>query len=246
MVSPMQRRRLRLEQEKAQKAAELKMHSQTALVKPTSPDAWELIRGTIEADIKQLKSIKPIAGKVEYKTKVLENYRPHLDKPDIPVDIKVLLMVWLFDIGDIGKALEIGQEAVDKSYETPEFIKSSMPEFIADTVYKWSEKQFKAGHSTAPYFDQVFKLVTEKFNTYEVVTSKYYKLAGLMALGKHNAQPRHVSEPDNLKKALAMFIKADEIYDRAGVGTRIAEIKKRLALLLIDHDSSNDSNPTAA
>lgn len=236
MTSPMQRRNMRLRAEAQQRQAQERNTAVRALAQPQPASTWDLVMSTIEGDIRQLKSIKPLAGKIEYKKKVLEHYRPYLKQEDIPVSLKVLLMVWLFDAGDIGQALEIGLEAIEKGYDTPDFIKSSMPEFVADTVFDWSEKQFKAGHSTAPYFDQVFKLVTEKLNTYEVVTAKYYKLAGLMALGKDRTQPRHVSDPQRLKTALDMFTKAEAIYSRAGVGTRISEINKRLALLMIDHD----------
>lgn len=239
MVSPMQRRRMRLDAERKAKSVGVQASNTTSdnnQKSGSSTNAWDLVRSTIDADIKQLKKIKPLAQKIEYKQKVIENYQPYLTRSDIPVDIKMLLMVWLFDIGKIGDAITICIDAIEKGYKMPDFIKSSSPEFLADTVFDWSEKQFKAGHSAAPYFDQVFKLVTEKFNTYEVITAKYYKLAGLMALGKHGAHPRHVSEPERLKTALAMFTKADQIYDRARVGTRIAEINKRLAILMIDHN----------
>lgn len=236
MPSPMRRRMVRLETERV-KAVDVQAKNQQRNDKSVTPtNAWDLVRSTIESDIKQLKKIKPLAGKIEYKQKVIENYQHYLQRADIPVDIEMLLMVWLFDIGKLGEATKICIEAINKGYKMPNFIKSSAPEFLADTVYDWSEKQFKAGHSAEPYFGQVFKLVTEKFNTYEAVTAKYYKLAGLMALGKRGTKPAHVSEPERLKTALAMFTKADQLYDRAGVGTRIAEINKRLALLMIDHD----------
>lgn len=237
MTSPMQRRRMRLEREKSQVNSEPKSNELSISLPMDSSGStfdWDLIRGTLDSDKRQLKKLKRLSDKIEYKTKVIENYLPYLERNDAPVDIKMLLMVWLFDVGNLTKALELGQEAVNNCYTMPDFIKSAAPEFIADTVLKWSEAQFKVGHSTAPYFDQVFKLVTEKFNTYEVLTARYYKLAGLMALGKHKTIIKYVSEPDDLRKALVMFTKADELYSSIGVGTRIGDIKKRLALLMED------------
>lgn len=226
MVSPLQRRRARLAQ-----GAPARSPMQSTATRASSRIEWDLVRSTIDADLRQLKAIKPMAGKLEYKNKVLMSYTPYLDAPDMPIDIKVILMVWLFDIGSMAKALEIARVAIDGDYPMPDFINQAPAEFVADTVLAWTERHFKNGQAIEPYFSQVFTWVTQEFNTYEVVVAKYYKLAGLIALGQYNVQPKHVADPQRLKTALTMFEKADELYDSIGVGTRIAQVKKRLAAL---------------
>ena len=239
MASPMQKRQWRIKAEQAEQKAvkdsAVSMQNKNVTVESNVPqNEWELVRSTIEQDLRELKRIKPQLLKIEYKDKVLANYLPYLERENVPTDIKMRLMVWLFDTGNLSKALPIAIEATELGLSMPEGFKSSAPEFIADTVYKWTEKEFKRGASVEPFFTQVFKLVTEKWQTYEQITAKYYKLAGLMALGKANTKIKHVSEPENLRIALNCFIKADAIYDKAGVSVRITEIKSRLALLFED------------
>lgn len=240
MVSPLQGRRQQLEKQRS-----LKQHAiaqGVAVAEPSTHTStvrsdWDLVRGTLMEDMRKLKTIKHIADKHELKAKVVPHYLPYLERADVPNDIAAELMVWLFDIGSLTKAIQLGLSLIEKGADTPERITSSLPDFIADQVLNWTEREYKAGHSVEPHFSQVFERVMNTWKPYEIVQRKYCKQAGLMTLGKFNVKVNHVPDPERLKQALIHFENAETIHDSAhlqgnsGVGTRIAEIKKRLAKL---------------
>ncbi len=242
MTSPLQRRRQRLTREsvlvkqaiaKGITPAFASAHSS----QPQQSD-WSLVRGTLAEDKRKLKNMKQHADKQAFKARVMPHYRPYFERVDVPNDFLAQMMVWLFDIDDLATAIPLAEKLIEAGANMPEGFKSEIPDFVADMVLNWTVTQYKAGHSVEPYFSQIFKYVTEVWKPYEIVMVKYYKQAGLMMLGKHGVKINHVPDPELLQKALVLFEQADVIYTQAnlgtssGVGTRITQIKKRLAKLL--------------
>lgn len=239
MTSPLQRRRAQLDKARTQA---LRAGTQGAVQVPLSlapqiQSDWSLVRGTLAEDKRKLKNMKQHADKQAFKARVMPHYRPYLTRDDAPNDFLAQMMVWLFDIDDLATAIPLAEQLIAKNANMPEGFKSQIPDFVADMVLNWTLAQYKAGHSVEPYFSQVFKCVTQVWKPYEIVMVKYYKQAGLMMLGKHGVKVTHVPDPELLQKALFLFEKADAIYTQAnlgtssGVGTRIVQIKKRLAKL---------------
>lgn len=240
MTSPLQRRRARLNRESVLVKQAIAKGITPAFSSTHSPQPqsdWSLVRGTLAEDKRKLKNMKQHADKIAFKARVMPHYRPYLDRTDAPNDFLAQMMVWLFDINDLATAIPLAEMLIDLGATMPEGFKSEIPDFVADMVFNWTVTQYKAGHSVEPYFSQIFKYVTEVWKPYEIVMVKYYKQAGLMVLGKHGVKVTHVADPELLQKALALFEQADAIYTHAnlgtnsGVGTRITQIKKRLARL---------------
>lgn len=231
MTSPLQQRRARI----ASVALSQSVLTQTGDGMPTpaltNKSEWDVVRASIAKDKRALKGIKQIREKLEYKQRNLEQYAHVLSRSDIPSDIATALMVWLFDCGDMQRAVPLGLTCVGYGFAMPDGFKSDVVTFIADSVLAWSEAQWRLGQATGPYFTDLLHLVVNEWNLFEQVEAKYLKLAGLMTLGTHTQKVRLVSEPERLYAAKALFEEALKCYSKVGVNVRIEEIDKRLTKL---------------
>lgn len=141
--------------------------------------------------------------------------------------------MWLFDIGDLGRGLELAFTAIELQQPMAGAIKRKWPGFIADTVFDWAEQQAEHGHSIEPYFGTVFKRVTSEWKLPEQVTAKYYKFAGLALLRAANGEitPSHVGDASRLKQADQLLEKAASLHKHAQVKTVRNKIAMRLRAL---------------
>jgi len=148
----------------------------------------------------------------------LERYREAGQDYDNPVLTRVV--IWLFDINDLDAALEWGFYAIERKQAMPDDFNRDVATFMADQVIDWAEQQHKAGHSIEPYFSRVFEKVVNEWHLFERISARYYKLAGLVLM---NSEQRAEQE-----HALEYFRRATELHPKIGVGTRIAQLEKKL------------------
>jgi hypothetical protein len=141
--------------------------------------------------------------------------------------------VWLFDVGDFGRGLEMAFKAIELGQPMAGAIKRKWPGFIADTVFDWAETQAELGHSIEPYFGTVFNRVVSYWKLPEQVTAKYYKFAGLALLRAANGdiQPSHIGDAERLKQADQLLEKAANLHKHAQVKTVRNKIAMRLRAL---------------
>lgn len=139
-------------------------------------------------------------------------------------------VVWLFDVGDLDKALELADVAIAKRQPTPERFRSTFPAFVADSVMAWAENTAAAGESIEPYFSRTFENVATRWRLHEEITAKWYKFAGLLLLRDDNGQPRAtaVEDVETLEKAAVLLATAEKLYKRVGVSTIRNQIAARL------------------
>lgn len=142
-------------------------------------------------------------------------------------------VVWLFDVGDLDKALELADIAIAQQQPTPEKIRRTFQAFVADSVMAWAEITSAAGESIEPYFSRTFENVVTRWRLHEEITAKWYKFAGLMLLRDDNGQPRAtaVDDMDTLQKAAVLLATAEKLYKRVGVGTMRNQIAARMRSL---------------
>lgn len=233
MTSPLQQRRARI----ASVALSQSVLAQTGDGIPApaliNKSEWDVVRASIAKDKRALKGIKPIREKQEYKQRNLEQYAHVLSRSDIPSDIATALMVWLFDCGDMQRAVPLGLSCAEYGFAMPDGFKSDVATFIADSVLSWAEAQWRLGQATGPYFNDVFHLVVNEWHLFSELEAKYLKLAGLMTLGGQKQKINQVSEPERLYAAKTLFEAALNCYSKAGVNVRIDEIDKRLTKLTL-------------
>lgn len=136
-----------------------------------------------------------------------------------PNIVAVWVMVWLFDLGDIARAVPLALHlATQKIHIMPTRFNSSIFQFICDYVYDWAVKQLEANKSAGPYLEQIIKAIeSEKWQLSDIVHGKMYAIHGkhLEALGEDEG-------------ALSAFEKAMTLNERAGVKKKIERLRAKL------------------
>lgn len=61
-------------------------------------------------------------------------------------------VIWLFDVGDLDKALEWADIAIAQQQATPERLRSNFPTFVADTMLAWRRSLRGAGKALSRIF----------------------------------------------------------------------------------------------
>ena len=166
---------------------------------------------------------------------IVDDYLAQVDCGDKPYDNPLFArcIIWLFDISDFGRALELAFKAIELGQPTPQDIRREWPSFISDTVFEWSETQAEHGRSVEPYFTQVFNQVAHHWKLAEPITAKFYKFKGLSLLRSTTGEvkPSSIGDADLLQQADGLLEKAASLHKHAGVKTVRNQIDMRIRAL---------------
>jgi hypothetical protein len=197
----------------------------------------------LDADLKKLKSFARRQDKITHKRDVLlpkwqpivNEYLAQVNSGEKPYDNPLFArcIIWLFDIADFGRALEMAFKAIELGQPMAPGIRREWPSFISDTVFDWSETQAEYGRSVEPYFSQVFNQVVHHWKLAEPITAKFYKFKGLSLLRGTTGEvkPSSIGDADLLQQADSFLEKAASLYKNAGVKTVRNQIDMRLRAL---------------
>lgn len=230
-LSPCQRHRAQV---KAAKALD-KHEALTA-----SPVSFHLQKLELEKDVAMLRSLPRTEDRIELKRDVLlPRWMPTVEAY-LAGDARfanpalVYCVIWLFDTGEMGKALDWADVAISESQATPENFKSNLPAFVADTVLEWATGQAEAGHSIEPYFSRTFENIRDKWRLHEDINAKWFKFAGLYLLRDESGKPRAtaVDDVETLVQADALLAQAAAFNKNAGVKTMRDKIRARINSLI--------------
>lgn len=178
-----------------------------------SPVSFHLQMLELEKDVAMLRSVQRTEDRIELKRDVLlPRWMPTVEAylagdTRFANPAPVYCVIWLFDTGEMGKALDWADVAISESRATPENFKSNLPAFVADTVLEWAIMQAEAGHSIEPYFSRTFENIREKWRLHEDINAKWFKFAGLYLLRDEKGQPRAtaVDDVNTLEQADALL-----------------------------------------
>ncbi|CAI1095068.1 phage terminase small subunit [Serratia entomophila] len=225
-MSPCQRHRARIKAAKA-------LDNHEALT--ASPVSFHLQKLELEADIERLRSL-PTADRIDMKRdELLPRWLPTVeaylagDKRYMNLAL-VYCVIWLFDTGEMERALDWADIAISEGQAMPENFKSTMPAFVADTVLEWATNEAAAGHSIEPYFSRTFNNIRDKWRLHEDINAKWFKFAGLYLLRDENGAPRATAVEDVavLEQADALLAQAEKYNKNAGVKTMRTKIAARI------------------
>jgi tetratricopeptide (TPR) repeat protein len=139
-----------------------------------------------------------------------------------PNIVAVWFMIWLFDLGDIARAVPLGLHlAKQKIHRMPTRFKSTIDVFICNYIYDWAAKQLEANKSAGPYLEQVIKAIELgelDLKEKPITKGKVYAIYG-----------KHLDALAEDEPALKAYEKAMEINPRAGVKKRIEQLTAKLA-----------------
>ncbi|CAI2487551.1 phage terminase small subunit [Serratia proteamaculans] len=225
-MSPCQRHRARIKAAKA-------LDNHEALT--ASPVSFHLQKLELEADVERLRSL-PTADRIDMKRdELLPRWLPTVeaylagDKRYMNLAL-VYCVIWLFDTGEMERALDWADIAISEGQAMPENFKSTMPAFVADTVLEWATNEAAAGHSIEPYFSRTFNNIRDKWRLHEDINAKWFKFAGLYLLRDENGAPRATAVEDVavLEQADALLAQAEKYNKNAGVKTMRTKIAARI------------------
>lgn len=228
-LSPAQRHSQRI-------AMEQKLKRSQAL--DTTESMHMLIRA-LETDVEHVRSLPTIADRVEYKRDVLlprwvPTVEAYLDSGQVYANpVFAWCVIWLFDVGDLDKALDWADIAISQQQATPDRLRSNFPTFVADTMLEWAQETAGRGESVEPYFTRTFERVANTWRLHEQVTAKWFKFAGLELLRNDDGQKTAAGVDDikTLEKADQLLAIAEKHYSKIGVRTARQTIAARIRKL---------------
>ncbi|END4285353.1 terminase [Escherichia coli] len=228
-LSPAQRHSQRI-------AMEQKLKRSQAL--ETTESMHMLIRA-LETDVEHVRSLPTIADRVEYKRDVLlprwvPTVEAYLESGQVYANpVFAWCVIWLFDVGDLDKALDWADIAISQQQATPDRLRSNFPTFVADTLLEWTQETAGRGESVEPYFTRTFERVANTWRLHEQVTAKWFKFAGLELLRNDDGQKTAagVDDIETLEKADQLLAIAEKHYSKIGVRTARQTIAARIRKL---------------
>ncbi len=228
-LSPAQRHNQRIEMEQ-------KLKQSQAL---ESTESLHLMIRALEADVEHVRSLPLIADRVEFKRDVLlprwmPTVEAYLASGQVYANpVLAWCVIWLFDVGELDKALDLADIAIGQNQATPEQLRSNFPTFVADTMLAWAQESAGRGESVEPYFSRTFERVANTWRLHEQVTAKWYKFAGLEMLRGDGGQKTAsgVDDVQTLEKADQLLATAESHYYKIGVRTARQNIAARMRKL---------------
>ncbi|HIE4715882.1 TPA: phage terminase small subunit [Klebsiella pneumoniae] len=205
----------------------------------SSGDSMHILVKELEKDVEQARCIQFIPDRIEFKRNVLlpkwtQTVEAYLASGQVYANpVFAWCVIWLFDVGNLDKALDWADIAISQQQATPDRLRSNFPTFVADTMLAWAEESAGRGESIEPYFSRTFECVANTWRLHEQITAKWFKFAGLELLRNEDGQKTAagVDDIDTLEKADRLLAVAEQHYFRIGVKTARQTIAARLRKL---------------
>lgn len=185
----------------------------------------ETHKAILAASIDEMLNVEDIEDRKAYKAeaivKLIDFVNGYVSSAaKYPNIVAVWVMIWLFDLGDIARALPLALHlAKQKIHNMPTRFKSEIEAFICDQMYDWAAAQLKANKSAGPYLEQLINTIeSEKWQLPDVVHGKMYAMYG-----------KHLDALAENEAALKAYEMAMEINPRAGVKKSIERLTATLA-----------------
>ena len=208
-----------------------------------SPDSLHILTAALRRDVERLRALSSLGERLVMKRDVLlPAWLPRVET--YLADGKVFLfpaisycIIWLFDTGEMERALALAAPAIAQGQTMPENFRSDLPHFVADTVLAWAEAEVLAGRTAEPYVSQVAQRLTGDWPVNEIVRAKYLKFAALDLLRDEQGRPlpSAITCQETLLAADALLVSAEETWPDIPVRTYRNKIAQRLRKLRADN-----------
>lgn len=218
--------------------ASAKSTIQSAVIAAHGSD-YAVLEIALQNDVNAIRALPSLELRNEYKrNRFLKKWLPFVDeyiKKGVIYqnDYFLYCIVYLFDVGDFDRALDLASTAILQRQSMPKNFKSNLATFTADQIYAWADKTAAVGLSVEPYFSQTFKNVATAWQLHEVVTAKWLKFAAALLLRNPQGQVHAASikQPERLILAVQLCNRAFQLNPKAGVKDMISRCIMRLKKL---------------
>jgi len=191
--------------------------SETALSSPANAKKHlKLMLDAMAVDLERLSAIKSLQLRQQLKREeLLPKYQDYVQRYrdsglNFENSVLVQVLVWLFDVQEFEKGLELADFAMAQGQPMPERFKRDIPTFVADAVIEWAYDEYHAQRSPEPYLSNLLPRVDGEWTLPEQIPAKYHKLIGIRA-----------QEAEQFDTALQHYERATLLYSKIGVGTRM-------------------------
>lgn len=227
--------------------------AQSATVQQHGTD-YEVLCIALTNDVNKIRAFPNFELKAEYKRDVfLPKWMPFVEEYwakgiVYQNDYLAYCIIYSFDVGDFDTALKLADLAIKQNQSLPERFKSTLPNFVADQIYNWTDKTAAAGQSVEPYFTQTFKNVATQWKLHEIVTAKWLKLAAALLLRspQGKVQASGIDDAETLVLAIQLCNRSFQLNQKAGVKNMIERCVMRLNALAKSGDYDPNSLPQVA
>ncbi len=183
-----------------------------------------LQEAALDQDLARISAINGLAGRQTLKREeLLPKYQEYVQRYcesglNFPNRVAVQVMVWLFDTAQFEDALELADFLMEQRQQMPErFKRRDIQTFVADAICEWAYGEYQAKRSPEPYLSNLLPRVDGEWELTEQIPAKFHKLIGIRAL-----------EAQEWNKAIEHLERAQALYPKVGVGTRIENARKAL------------------
>ncbi|WP_458118775.1 phage terminase small subunit [Mannheimia haemolytica] len=195
----------------------------------------------LQNEVNKIKALPTLAEREEYKRAIfLPKWLPLAHEyftkgATYQNDVVGYCIMYLFDVGDFEQGITLAEQAQADGQGMPQGIVRTIPAFVADQIYNWTEKTTAKGESSEPYFSQILEKLTTQWALNEIVMAKWLKMAAqqilLSRLLNGTVKTAVVNEPVRLETAIRLAVKASRFNHKIGVKNLIERCFMRLSAL---------------
>ena len=115
---------------------------------------YELMLAKVDADMRRLKDIQSVDSKIDVKRELLPEYEAYIDgslagDTGVQDDVLMTAMVWLIDIGNYDRALQIAEYALRHKLALPGQYQRTLGTLIAEEISDAVRRCVSAGEAAA-------------------------------------------------------------------------------------------------
>lgn len=173
-------------------------------------------QAALSADLARLAPVKDVIERAKIKAELLKTYWPFVDAyikngDNYPNDVAVRVCIWLFDVFDIERGLDLAFVLIQQNQITPPKFDRDLPTFVCDAVYDWAAELLKTEppQSASPYLDTlVATMDLKKWDLSPPVQSKMYVMLA-----------KHKNQVGDYATCVALCQKAEAV-NREGAGVK--------------------------
>jgi hypothetical protein len=190
-------------------------------------------------DLRRLKEIRSIDKKIEAKREMLPEYRAWLEGvleadaglgTGLTAEVLPTCMVWLIDIGEYARALDLADFMLRHNAPMPTRYKRDAATIVAEEVADAAAKVQNAGTAFPLNVLSHANDLTADLDLHDQVRAKLLKAIGVEQLRISERMVAEDSGP-SLEATLATLREAQRLHERVGVKDRIKRADKLLAAL---------------
>ncbi len=196
-----------------EKAAAAKAAGAASAGAPQAGDQYTLMQAALYEARRALKGIKSIKAKADKKRALLPDFMPYIDGvlsagSGAQDDVLMTVMVWLFDVGELQKGLEVARYAIEHKLTTPDRYARDTAALVAEQVAEEVLLQVREPECDSAVLTRISEAtidLTEGADMHDQIRAKLHKAAGYAqrAWHKYSGERYHlVASLDHLNSAL--------------------------------------------